>query len=70
VYTARPLLWFYVRPALHAALVDRAARRGRNLEHEIIDILEAATRRPARRRLAARNRLRLLRLDEDGPRAS
>jgi hypothetical protein len=61
VGTGRELLWFYVRPTLHAALAERAARRGRDMEVEIIDILEAATKGPSK---LGRRHLRLIGADE------
>jgi hypothetical protein len=70
VGTGRELLWFYVRPTLHAALSERAARRGRDLELEIVEILESATRiTPTPTRERARH-LRLVAADEAGRDAS
>lgn len=42
--TGRELVWFYMRPTLHAALVERADQHGHDLEAEILKILESATR--------------------------
>lgn len=67
--SGRQLVWFYLRPTLHQTLLERAAHRGRDLELEIVEILESATR-PTPRTVRGRQHLRLVPADEAGLDAS
>jgi hypothetical protein len=42
MHRRRQLVWFYLRPTLHAVLTELAERHRHALEREVIAILEAA----------------------------